>query len=78
MKQKLKKCKKCGTHTVHIANSMSMFKHIIFILLTGGLYLIPFLLYVIFKYDKWRCLSCIDEERKLNQALGNGQYRPQI
>lgn len=68
VKQELKQCKQCERQTPHNKNDkkINWLLHIFLVIVTAGLWLIPFILVVllgmnIWSSEKWVCGSCGSE-----------------
>jgi uncharacterized protein (DUF983 family) len=64
VQEKIKFCKKCNRNTKHYRNAKkpNYLLHLILIIVTGGLWIVPFLFLIIFGIeiwrDKYRCEAC--------------------
>lgn len=64
IERSIRKCKKCKAKTFHFKTAKRMtlagfIGHMIAVLLTGGLYLIPLLFIILFgNKGKWECYVC--------------------
>lgn len=61
IQMKMLYCKKCGKQTLHYKNSNFWFHFIMFIL-TGFLWIIPFLIIKIFKKNNYYCSICTTKQ----------------
>jgi hypothetical protein len=68
MAQEIKHCIRCGRPTIHIGekHKFNWILHFILFLLTGFLWLVPFLFYYMAKKDKTYNLICTDCNRRDN------------